>query len=114
MATGLGQEGFVDVAAVADVYDDEPYGVKVNGQRVVLCKVDGQLYAVGGLCSHQYAELDEGELRGCVLMCPLHNSGFDVRTGQAIQLPATQPIPTYTVRVENGRVLVSLRPVTPG
>ncbi len=109
-AGGVTPEGFVRVAAVAEVPDGEPLGVEVAGRPVVLCKVDGQIYAVGGICSHANASLASGELEDHTLWCPLHNSGFDVRTGEVNQPPATRPIPTYDVRIEGGSVLVSVAP----
>ena len=41
-------------------------------------------------------------------MCPLHGACFDIRNGEAMGLPATGPIRSFPVRVENGRVLVDV------
>ncbi|GIW07200.1 MAG: hypothetical protein KatS3mg060_2005 [Dehalococcoidia bacterium] len=103
-------EGFVAVADADAVKEGDVIEVKVNEQPVALARVDGQLYAVGAICTHQYANLTEGSLEGQILTCPLHNSGFNIRTGQPILLPATEPLPTYEVRVEGGKVLVSTQP----
>ena len=44
----------------------------------------------------------------CVVVCPRHGSRFDIRTGQALTLPAYLPVDTYPVRVEDGMVKVDL------
>ena len=103
--------GYEAVADQSLIADGELVGVEVAGQPVVLGRVDGEIYAIGGICSHQFARLEDGELDGDVVMCPLHNSGFNIRTGEAIRLPATDPVPRYDVKVEDGQVLVSRQPV---
>ena len=107
---GVTADGFVDAAALSTLPEGEVLGVQVAGRPVALCNVDGQICAVGAICSHQNASLVNGELDGHTLWCPLHSSGFDVRTGEANQPPATAPIPTYEVKIEGGRVLVSVEP----
>lgn len=103
-------EGFADAAADADVIEGEILAVDVDEQPIVLTRVRGQICALFGVCTHQEAMLDGGEIDGDVLMCPVHDSGFNVFTGAATKLPATQPLPTYDVKVENGRVLVARQP----
>ena len=102
--------GFVAVADETAVKDGELLEVKVNDQPVALARVGGQFYAVSAICTHAYANLCEGGLEGQIVMCPLHNSGFNIRTGQPILLPATEPLATYEVRVEQGKVLVATQP----
>ncbi len=103
--------GFQPVGSPDDFAEGELRGVEVGGEAIVVGRVDGELYAIGGICTHRHARLEDGELDGAVVMCPLHNSGFDIRTGEAIQPPASEPEPRYEVRVQNGQVLVATRPV---
>lgn len=103
-------EGFEDVAAEGAVAEGELLGVAVAGHPVVLGRVAGQVYALDGICSHARALLADGELDGEIVMCPMHNSGFNIKTGAAIRLPAREPVACYPVQVENGRILVSRRP----
>jgi nitrite reductase/ring-hydroxylating ferredoxin subunit len=67
---------------------------------------DGGVHAVHNVCSHAYAKLDEGRLRGTRVICPLHGAGFDVRTGAVLGAPATAPLKSYPVRVVDGRIEV--------
>jgi 3-phenylpropionate/trans-cinnamate dioxygenase ferredoxin component len=80
--------------------------VEVAGVEVLLCNVDGTLYAVEDVCTHDGGPLDQGELDGCRIECPRHGATFDVKTGAALTLPAIEPLPTYTVRVEGDDVYV--------
>jgi nitrite reductase/ring-hydroxylating ferredoxin subunit len=63
---------------------------------------------VHNICSHAYAELHEGRLRGHRLICPLHGASFDVRNGAVLGAPATEPLRTYPVRVVDGQVQVQV------
>lgn len=104
--------GFQAVADESAIGEGDLIGAEVDGVPVVIGRVKGHLYAIGGICSHAHARLEDGELDGEVVMCPLHNSGFDIRTGQAIRLPATDPVPRYDVKVEEGQVLVSRQAIS--
>jgi nitrite reductase/ring-hydroxylating ferredoxin subunit len=80
--------------------------VLVNGSQVVVGRVDGQLHAIGGVCTHQYADLENGTLDGATVFCRFHGSGFDIKTGTVVCPPATMSIKSYTVAIESGRILV--------
>src|SRR5215211_61144 len=105
---------FVEVAQTADLADGEMHAVEVNGKRVLLAVVEGQPYAIGAICTHERAHLDEGALEGHEVYCPRHFSCFDVRTGEALEPPADRPTPVYEVKIDDGKVLVSSEPVKPG
>lgn len=107
---GTSAEGYEDVCAESEIADGELKGVRVGNAPLVIGRVDGQLYAIGGVCTHQMALLEDGELDGKLVICPLHDSGFDITTGHALRDPATVAEPTYEVKVEAGRVFVSRNP----
>jgi nitrite reductase/ring-hydroxylating ferredoxin subunit len=98
---------FRTVATSADVREGQLLGVEVDGQPVVLGRVDGVAYAVSGLCPHQGALLAEGDLDGRVLTCPLHNGAVDICTGAPVRLPVDSPVARYTVQEADGLVMVS-------
>lgn len=97
---------FQKVANVEEIPAGQVKAVELDGQRVVLCNVDGTLYAVSDICSHAHAHLSEGEFQGNELTCPLHGARFDVKTGKALCLPAVRPIATYTVELRDGEVWI--------
>lgn len=98
----------VAVARVEDVPPGTMRGFTAAGRKIVVVNLDGELHALYGICSHAYAELAKGFFAGDLVTCPLHLSQFDVRTGEPISPPATDPIPTYPVAVEGGSVVVDL------
>src|SRR5579875_287 len=98
---------FVEVADADSIGEGGIKMVKVEGKRIVLVRVQGQLYALNALCTHEEGYLDEGELEGFNILCPIHFGAFDVRSGKATAAPATVAEDTYDVKVENGKVFIS-------
>ena len=93
--------------------DEVPPGgkktAKINDTWVLVCHTkDKKLLAVSNWCSHQKKPLGSGRMRGCAITCPVHGAKFDLETGEALNLPATQPIPTYEVRVVDDWIEVAV------
>jgi 3-phenylpropionate/trans-cinnamate dioxygenase ferredoxin component len=91
--------------------DGELIPVVIDGTPVVLVRHAGDFYAVQNNCSHQDFPLTEAgfDAREAVLVCAWHGGCFDVRTGAAVALPATEPVETFPVRVsEDGWVELGL------
>ncbi|MDT7763563.1 MAG: 3-phenylpropionate/trans-cinnamate dioxygenase ferredoxin component, partial [Mycobacterium sp.] len=61
---------------------------------------------ISDLCSHEEIELSDGELDGEDVECPAHGSRFNVRTGEVSGLPAEDPVATYPVTVEEGKIII--------
>ena len=73
--------------------------LKVNDTWVLVCNTKERLFAVSGICSHQAKPLFSGRVRNCKITCPVHGARFDLSTGEALDLPATRPIPVYELRL---------------
>lgn len=99
---------FVKVANTADLPPGTSLCVTVDGRKIALFNLDGSYYAIDDTCSHADASLSEGEIDGHCVLCPRHGARFDIRTGQALSLPAWAPVDTYEVRVEEENILISL------
>ena len=99
---------FTRVFALADIAPDAPVATTVDDVAVAVVLHDGDVYAIHDECSHAAIPLSEGEVDGCEIECWLHGSRFDLRTGKPSGPPATEPVPTYQVRVEGGDVLVDV------
>jgi nitrite reductase/ring-hydroxylating ferredoxin subunit len=97
-----------DVAAASDVPPGELLGVTLpDGTAVCLYNRDGEIGAVGDVCTHAEFAMSDGVLRpDGTIECVWHGARFDCRTGAVRRHPATDPLPVYEVRVEQGRVLV--------
>jgi nitrite reductase (NADH) small subunit len=79
----------------------------VNGRPVAIFNVGGRFYATSNFCIHRGGPLGQGQLDGCVVMCPWHAWTFDVTTGESTVNPELK-VATYAVKVEDGRVWVEL------
>jgi 3-phenylpropionate/trans-cinnamate dioxygenase ferredoxin component len=99
---------FVKVARLSDLPEGELLAVEAEGTRVCLAHCEGEVYAFSDNCSHRDFPLSAGELDTdeCSVTCEWHGAQFDVRTGRALCLPATKPVPVYACRVEGGDILV--------
>jgi 3-phenylpropionate/trans-cinnamate dioxygenase ferredoxin subunit len=80
--------------------------VEAGGTRIAVCDVNGELYAVQDVCTHDDGPLGEGSLDGGQLECSRHGARFDVKTGAAVRMPAIVPVKTYPVSVEGDEVFL--------
>lgn len=99
---------WVKVARAADVADGRATVVTAKGQRLALARVEGQLYAVQDLCTHDGGPLGEGEVIGDLIECPRHGARFDLKTGAAVTLPAVVPVKTFPVKAAGEEILVQV------
>lgn len=83
------------------------------GPRIAIFNHNDCLHAVAGVCAHQGGPLAEGRIIDGCITCPWHGWQYRPEDGQSPP-PFTERIPTYEVRIENGRVLVDSRPLPPG
>jgi 3-phenylpropionate/trans-cinnamate dioxygenase ferredoxin subunit len=94
------------VAAVSDVAPGTTLRVVADGVEILLCNVDGAIYAIEDVCTHDGGPLDQGTLDGHCVVCPRHGATFDVRTGDALTLPAVIPVMKFQVEVRGEDVYV--------
>lgn len=99
---------FVAVAAVTDVPDPGRMVIEIDDRLIALFHVGGEFFALDDVCTHDGGPLAEGELDNHTVACPRHGAQFDVRTGTALSLPATQPTVAHEVKVEDGQVFIRL------
>ena len=97
---------FTRVASAGDIAPGELLRVEVGGRLVCLANVNGAIFAVDDDCPHIGGALDEGELEGCVLTCPVHLAQFDVRDGRVLRGPAREDVASYAVRIIGDDVFV--------
>jgi 3-phenylpropionate/trans-cinnamate dioxygenase ferredoxin component len=97
------------VAMLTELKESSLKRVEANGIPICLARLeDGKVFAINDTCSHEEYELSDGELFDDVVECPAHGSCFSVRTGAVSGLPATEPVATYPVSVEDGEIFVEV------
>ena len=99
---------FIRVAAVSEIPDPGQVTVVCDDQIVVVFHVDGNYYCLDDVCTHDGGPLGEGELTGCQIACPRHGARFDIRTGAALTMPATQATRCHEVKLDGDQILVKL------
>ncbi len=83
--------------------------IEVEGRTLCIARTsDGRAHAFDGFCTHEQTSLAEGELIGDEVECPQHGSRFDLRTGEATELPAEVPIRIYPILVRDGDLHVEV------
>jgi 3-phenylpropionate/trans-cinnamate dioxygenase ferredoxin subunit len=80
----------------------------IAGREIVVCATKDGVFALDNICTHAFARLNEGRLRGTRLICPLHGAGFDVRDGRALGAPASRPLTTHRVHSVEDRVEITV------
>jgi NADPH-dependent 2,4-dienoyl-CoA reductase/sulfur reductase-like enzyme/nitrite reductase/ring-hydroxylating ferredoxin subunit len=101
-APDLASEGFPS----AHLHEGALAPAIYEGERIVLLRLQGRVYALEGACKHYGAPLDEGVFDGVCIRCPWHHARFDVQTG-AHTAPAYKPAQRYATVERDGRIFVT-------
>lgn len=106
-----GPDGYVPVLKEDELSYGEMRRVEAGGAGILLSRArDGRVCAIAATCNHFSGPLQEGEREGDTVVCPWHNSRFDLCTGQALEGPAVFPQAIYETRVRDGNIEVMANP----
>jgi nitrite reductase/ring-hydroxylating ferredoxin subunit/DMSO/TMAO reductase YedYZ heme-binding membrane subunit len=106
-------DGFVDVCDVDEIQDGRAHVALLAGERLAVFRYDGKLSALSNVCQHQNGPLGEGCIIDGYVTCPWH--GFQYRPAHGCAPPPfTERVPTFRLRVRDGRVLIDPRPLPAG
>jgi 3-phenylpropionate/trans-cinnamate dioxygenase ferredoxin subunit len=86
--------------------DGKPTRIEVAGKPVCVARLGDEVFAVADTCSHSEASLSEGDISDGKIECWLHGAEFDLRTGEALSLPATESLETFTVERDGDSITV--------
>ncbi len=96
------------IATLDEVPENGNRAFAVGTRSVLLCRTSAGVFAVENMCSHAYALLEGGKVKGPHIFCPLHGMRFDMRTGVPSGQLTKKPITCYPVAVEDGVVFADL------
>ena len=108
MGTEPAQYHFYRLTKVEDLPPGERLYLEIDEKPIVIFNIGGQLFAIGDVCTHDGGPLGDGALEGYVVICPRHGARFDVRTGEALTLPAVEDTPSYPVQIVDGMIEVGI------
>lgn len=100
-------EDFAKVASLSELPVGGRKLVEIDGVRIAIFNLDGELHAIEDVCTHDGGPLVEGEvMNDCQVECPRHGARFDIRTGAALSMPAFEATNTYTVEIDGDDIFV--------
>ena len=102
------EENWIDVAAAGDIAPGDYEIAETDEHVVAVFNVDGELYAIEDVCTHDGEELTGGPVEGDQIICHRHGARFCLRSGKALTAPAYEDLPTYPVRIRDGRIQVAV------
>lgn len=88
--------------------EGKPVLIEKDGKSICVARVGSEIFAVADTCTHSDASLSEGDISGFKIECWLHGAEFDLRTGEALTLPANIPLETYAVKIDGNSVTVEI------
>jgi nitrite reductase/ring-hydroxylating ferredoxin subunit len=91
---------YVKACQLSDVPPGTIFPVDIGEKNLMIVNVDGKLYALDRICTHETADLSNGFLTDSEVTCPLHLSRFNLKTGSVQNPPATIPLKTYNLKIE--------------
>ena len=102
------EDDYTKVASLTELEEGVPKAAELpDGTPLCLIRVAGEVYAVHDRCTHaEFTLSDSDMIDDYVIECGLHGAQFDVRTGEVLELPATERLPCFETKVEEGHVLV--------
>jgi len=107
-AAGYAVPHWIEACQLDDLTVDQPHGLRLSGRSICVVLTPGEVFAVHDACTHGAIPLSEGEVDHCAIECWLHGSRFDLRTGEALNPPATEAVRTFPVQVIGGTVYIEI------
>lgn len=106
-STGSPSAGGGAAAGIAALADIPVNGGKIfAAEKVVVTQpTAGEVKAFSTTCTHQGCAVSKVE--NGLIVCPCHDSRFKISDGSPTGGPASKPLQSKTVKVENGRVVLS-------
>ena len=96
------------VCRVSELELEGKIAITVSDESILVVNHGGRFYALSNLCTHEKVELVNGFIIEDAIVCPAHLSQFSLETGEVLNPPATMPLKTYEVIVQDGEVSVKL------
>ncbi len=106
-----GPKEFTAVIGFDELPENKPQRFEVKGEPILLLRRGQRLYALGAVCSHYGAPLEQGTLRETLIECPWHYSQFSLEDGSVKRGPSTAPLPLYETQIKDGKIWVKVKRV---
>ena len=99
----------VRICAVEDIKKGKAIRVKIGEEAIAIVRTKAdQVYALNDKCSHGEISLSEGFVDNETIECWAHGAKFSLETGEALTLPAYEPVAKYEVLIDNGDIFLEI------
>lgn len=98
----------IEVCKAGEIPDGKAKRIIVKRNPIAVFFTEGQYFAIDDTCTHAEVSLAGGFVEECEVSCPLHGARFDLRTGEALCLPAVTPVETYPVIIDGDTIYVEV------
>jgi len=95
-------------ATLGELQEGSNLFVEVDDQPVALFRVEGQVYAIDDVCTHDGGPLADGKLHGFEIECDRHGARFDIRSGSGISMPAVENVRAHHVKIDGDTIFVAI------
>lgn len=95
---------WITIAAEGEIQPGKCKVVDIDDVLIAVYNLDGLLYAIEDVCTHDGGELASGTVEGNEVICPRHGARFCIKTGKALTPPAYEDIYCFPVRIENAQI----------
>lgn len=99
---------FIKIAKLSDLPNDKMKAFNVKGKEITLANTDGEYLAFDDTCTHAQCSLSGGYLDGYTLTCYCHGAQFDIKSGEVLGPPATEPLGVYNLKVDGDDILIEI------
>ena len=99
---------FVPAIKASELAEGTMLTLDVKGVHLLLARIGGEVSALSGTCTHEDADLGLGFVMEERVVCPLHLSQFDLRSGQVLNPPATAPLRSFNLKIEGETIFVEV------
>jgi 3-phenylpropionate/trans-cinnamate dioxygenase ferredoxin subunit len=99
----------VRICAVEEIKKGKAIRVKIGEEAIAIVRTKAdQVYALNDKCSHGEISLSEGFVDNETIECWAHGAKFSLETGEALTLPAYEPVAKYEVIIDNGDIFLEI------
>lgn len=98
---------WIKVAEPQEVPAGGRLSVIIDDTPALLLRLDDHYYCVEDLCTHDSQPLTTGKVENGCIICPRHGAAFNLKSGAAVRMPATEPIRTFPVDARADGVFVN-------
>ncbi len=99
---------WIKVCNTNEISDNQIFPFDHEGDKIMLVKKDGKIFALDRICTHAEADLSTGILSESGITCPLHLSVFNLENGNPENLPAEKPLETFNIKTNENEIYVEV------